>query len=516
MAAVKTLPERYNASLLLDANLAAGRGEKTAIICGEERISYAALLERVCRLGNALRALGMDREQRVLLCLDDTPAFPVAFFGAIRAGIVPVPFNPLFKPDDYRYFLEDSDARAIVIEPAHLPKLMEALDGYLEPVMVIVTGSDAPAGAFALEELLAAQSGELQPAPTHRDDIAFWLYSSGSTGRPKGVVHLQRDIPYTCETYARDVVGFNEDDVVFGRVCYHAYGLGNCLTFPFSAGATTILSPDRPTPRGLLETAQRLRPTLLALVPTLYNAILNDPASAGYDLASIRLCLSAAEPLPPETWRRWHERFGLTILDGIGSTELLHIFCSNAPDALRPGSSGKPVQGYDLELRDENGALVAAGEVGDLYVRGGSCAPFYWRKREKSVQTFRGEWAVTGDRYRRDADGFYWYEGRSDDMIKIGGEWVSPIAIENALLEHAVVGEAAVVGVPVEGVLRIKAVIMLGDGAAASPELVGELQEWCKGRLQRYQYPHLVEFTADLPKTMTGKIQRFKLREAVT
>jgi benzoate-CoA ligase family protein len=515
MAAVETLPERYNASLLLDANLAAGRADKTAIICGEQRISYAALFERVCRLGNALRALGVAREQRVLLCLDDTPAFPVAFFGAIRMGAAPVPFNPLFKPGDYRYFLEDSGARAIVIEPAHLPKLTEARNGYPEPVAVIVTGNHAPAGAFALEALLAAQSSELQPAPTHRDDIAFWLYSSGSTGRPKGVVHLQRDIPYTCETYARNVVGFNEDDVVFGRVCYHAYGLGNCLTFPFSVGATTILYPERPTPRGLLETMQRLRPTLLALVPTLYNAILNDPAAAGHDLASIRLCLSAAEPLPPETWRRWQERFGLTILDGIGSTELLHIFCSNAPDALRPGSSGKPVPGYDLALRDENGAPVPTGEVGDLYVRGGSCAPFYWRKREKSMQTFRGEWAVTGDRYRRDADGFYWYEGRSDDMIKIGGEWVSPIAIENALLEHAVVGEAAVVGVPVEGVLRIKAVITLVDGAAASPELVGELQEWCKGRLQRYQYPHLVEFAADLPKTMTGKIQRFKLREAV-
>ncbi len=508
-----TVPERYNASTLLDENIAAGRAAKIAIYSGDEQISHGDLFSRVCRMGNALRALGVGREQRVLLCLDDTPAFPVAFFGAMRIGAVPVPFNPLFRADDYRYFLDDSDARAIVIDSGHLEKLTLALDGYREPVTVIVNGASPP-GTLALADLLAAQSAELAPADTHRDDMAFWLYSSGSTGRPKGVVHLQRDIPYTCDTYARQVLRLREDDIVFGRVLYHAYGLGNCLTFPFATGASTVLSPQRPTPQHILDTVRRYRPTLLGLVPTLYNAILNDPAAADADLSSLRLCISAAEPLPAETWRRWHERFGLTILDGIGSTEMLHIFCSNTPDAVRPGSSGLPVPGYELQLLDPEGRPVGVDETGDLHVRGGSAAPSYWRKREKSIQTFRGEWTVTGDRYRRDADGFFWYEGRSDDMIKVGGEWVSPIEIENTLLAHAAVYEAAVVGVPVEGVMRIRAAVVLLDGASPSEALAADLRDWCKGRLQRYQYPHLIDFVGELPKTMTGKIQRYKLREA--
>jgi benzoate-CoA ligase len=505
-------PEKYNACTLIDSNLEAGRGEKTAIHFGEGRITYGELFNHVCAMGRALRALGVAREDRVLLILSDTPAFPVAFFGAMRMGAVPVPVNPLYKASDFRYFLEDSYARIVVIEKSCHDKLAQALEGYEEPISIIITDEAVP-NAYLLSDLIASHAGELPPANTHQDDMAFWLYSSGSTGRPKGVVHLHQNIPATCETYAKHVLQLTENDVVFGRVLFHAYGLGNALTFPFSAGAASVLAPGRPTPRAILDAIERFRPTLLCLVPTLYNAMLNDPAAATSDLSSLRLCISAAEPLAPDTWRRWMETFDLTILDGIGSTEMLHIFCSNTLRECRPGSSGKPVPGYELRILDDEGRPVADGETGNLFVKGASASPFYWHQREKSRRTMQGEWMATGDRYRTDDDGFYWYEGRADDMLKVGGEWVSPIEIENALMEHSGVNEAAVVGVTVEGVMRIRAVIVLAPQQSPTPAIKAELQEWCKARLQRYQYPHIVDFVDELPKTATGKIQRFKLRE---
>lgn len=497
--------ERYNATALLDASLAAGCGARTAIYFGDEQISYDDLFQRVCAMGWALQEFGVARENRVLLILGDTPAFPVAFFGAMRIGAVPVPVNPLYKAPDYRFFLEDSEARIVITDAAYLGKVYEALAEYDEAVKVIV--------AEDLNELLAGFDGKLISANTHRDDMAFWLYSSGSTGKPKGVVHLHGNIPATCESYARHVLQLTEDDIVFGRVLFHAYGLGNALSFPFHAGAATVLVPDRPAPQSILAGIERYRPTVLCLVPTLYNALLNDPVSARSDLSSLRLCISAAEPLPPETWRRWKDRFGLPILDGIGSTEMLHIFCSNTAVSCRPGSSGKPVPGYELRILDEDGLPVAAGETGNLFVKGASAAPFYWRQCEKSRRTMQGEWMATGDRYRVDEDGFYWYEGRADDMLKVGGEWVSPIEIENVLAEHAVVNEAAVVGVTVEGVMRILAVIVLNAPSLATPSLKTELQELCKAQLQRFQYPHFIDFVDELPKTASGKIQRFKLRQ---
>jgi len=507
------IPEKYNASTLIDANLTAGRGDKTAIHFGDERITYQDLYNRVCGMGRALRALGVTREQRVLLLLNDTPAFPVAFFGAMRIGAVPVPVNPLYKASDYRFFLEDSYARVVITETAYFDKLSKALEGYDELVYVILADGAAP-GAHALVELLAAHGGELPAANVHRDDMAFWLYSSGSTGMPKGVVHLHQDIPATCDSYARHVLRLVEDDIVFGRVLFHAYGLGNALSFPFSFGASTVLTPGRPTPRSVVDVIERYRPTVLCLVPTLYNAILNDQAAAASDLSSLRLCASAAEPLAPETWRRWKETFGQIILDGIGSTELLHIFCSNTLEAHKPGSSGKPVPGYELRIVDDDGRPVAFGETGSLIVKGASAAPFYWHQREKSCRTMLGDWTATGDRFRMDEEGFYWYEGRADDMLKVGGEWVSPIEMENAVMEHPAVREAAVIGVPVEGVMRIRAVIILAAQQTPTSSLKEELQEWCRARLQRFQYPHLIDFVDELPKTATGKIQRFKLREA--
>jgi benzoate-CoA ligase len=506
------LPERYNVASLLDDNLDAGRADKAAIVCGEERLTYGDLFARVCAMGRALRALGLRREERVVLVLDDSPAFAVAFWGAIRIGAVPVPINPLLRVDDYRFFIDDTYARIVMVEPAYLEKLSQALAGLPQPPTVIVTNDD-PAAAYRLVDLLAEHHGELSPADTHRDDMALMLYSGGSTGRPKGIVHLHHDIPYACEAYARHVLRLTEADVIFARVLFHAYGLGPGVTFPCWAGATVVLRPGRPTPQGVLETLQEHRPTLVFLVPTLYNAILNDPEAQQYDLSGTRLCVSAAEPLAPEVWRRWKETFGLEILDGIGSTELLHIFCSNTPDAIRPGSSGTPVPGYQLRLLDEHGQEVAAGDVGDLLVKGDSAAPFYWHQHGKSLRTMQGEWIHTGDRYRRDEEGFYWYEGRSDDMIKVRGEWVSPIEIENVLCEYPVVHEAAVVGVPVGGVMTIKATVVLKADYDPSPLLVRELQDWCKGRLQRYQFPQAIDFVDDLPKTTTGKIQRFVLRE---
>jgi benzoate-CoA ligase len=344
--------------------------------------------------------------------------------------------------------------------------------------------------------------------------MAFWLYSSGSTGRPKGVVHLHHDIPYTCETYGREILEISKDDVTFSTTkLYHAYGMGNNLSFPYSVGASTVLLGGRANPQAILETAQRFKPTLFFSVPTLYNAMLNLPGAGGYDLSSVRRCVSAAEPLSPAVLRRWHETFGLDILDGIGSTEMLHIYCSNRPDRVVPGTSGEPVPGYELKLLDDEGREVPDGETGNLYVRGDSAHAFYWHQHEKTKATLRGDWLFTGDRFRRDEAGAYAYEGRADDMIKVGGLWVSPIEVENALAEHPLVVEAAAVGVRGEETTRVKAYLVCREHDRAEAELAAELQEWCKDRLRRYEYPHFFAFVDELPKTLTGKIQRYKLRE---
>ena len=509
---VPALPERYNVATILDNNLEAGRGGKVAVRGEGGEVTYAQLWASACAAGRALRALGVQREQRVMLVLDDTPAFPAAFLGAIRAGIVPVPVNPLFKPDDYRYLVDDCDARVVVVDLGLLGKVREALAGHPEPVQVVTVGG-AEEGTLDFDELLAEHAGDLAPARTHRDDPAFWLYSSGSTGRPKGVVHLQHDLPYTCQTYATQVLGIREGDVCLSTTKqFHAYGLGNLLSFPFWVGATAVHLFGRPTPDRALEAVERYRPTLLFSVPTLYNAMLATPGAAGRDLSSVRLCVSAAESLPAEIWRRWKDTYGLTIIDGIGSTEMLHIFCSNAAADVRPGSSGRPVPGYDLKLLDETLDPTPPGETGNLYVRGDSALALYWRQHEKTKQTVLGDWIYTGDRYRCDADGYWWHQGRVDDMLKVGGNWVSPVEMEQALGEHPAVHECAVVQVPVQGLTRIKAVVVPA-GAPADPEgLTAELQEWCKQRLQRYEYPHIVEYATELPKTTTGKVQRFKLR----
>jgi benzoate-CoA ligase family protein len=485
-----------NSGTLVDRRLEAGHGEKVAIRYGDLQVTYAELHDRICRAGNVLEALGIGREDRVLMILDDSPTFVALFLGAMRAGAVPAPVSFLDTTENFAHYARDSYAKLTVAEDALLERL--------------------PAGAMARSQFeveLDAHPGERPAADTHPDDMAFWLFSGGSTGSPKGVVHLHHDIPYTCETYAREILQITENDVTFSSTkLYHAYGLGNNLTFPYYVGATTVLRPGRPDPKGLLETAHVNRPTLFFSVPTFYGAMVNLPDAAEFDLGGrVRFCVSAAEPLAPEVLRRWQARFGKDIVDGIGSTEMLHIYCSNRPGDVRPATSGTPVPGYELALLDEHDQPVGEGEVGNLHVKGDSSLAYYWHQHEKTKRAVKGEWFFTGDRYRVDENGDYVYEGRADDMIKIGGLWASPIEIENVLVEHPRVLEAAAVGVEADYTIRVKAfVICRGD--PGDDVLVAELQEWCKNRMRRYEYPHFIEFVDDLPKTPTGKIQRYKLR----
>jgi benzoate-CoA ligase len=499
---------RRNVSLLLDHQVDEGRADRVAVICGGERVTYGDLLRRAGCTAAALHDVGVRREERVLLLLDDTPAFPATFLGAIRLGAVPVPVNPLYKPSDFRYFLEDSYARVVVADAAFAEKAAEAIEG-LDGVRVYEPADLLDAGG-------GPDADPIPAAATHEDDMAFWLYSSGSTGRPKGVVHRQADAAAVCETYGASVLGLTDADVTYSTTkLYHAYGIGNGLFFPYWVGATTVLTPGRPSPDAIFSTVETQRPTAFFSVPTLYNALVHADGAKGRDFSSVRICLSAAEPLPPGVFRRFEETWGLPILDGIGSTEMLHIYCSNTAEARKPGSSGRPVPGYELLIRGEDGQPAAPGEVGELLVKGDSALAGYWHHRDKTRRTLIGEYFATGDRYRADDDGFYWYEGRADDMIKVGGLWVSPIEIENVLMEHPAVLEAGVVGVEVEGFMKIRAHVIPAPGLTPTNEgeaLVSQLQEMCKERLQRYQYPHIVRFEQDLPKTMTGKIQRYLLR----
>lgn len=488
--AVATIPERYNASLLLDRNLEAGRGDKAAILCGDQTVTYGEAFARACGAAAALRDLGIERGERVLLVMDDNERFPAAFLGAMRIGAVPVPVNPLYSADEYPYFVEDSGARLAIVDAVCAEKVRA-------PKVVLV------------DEL--EPSEELSPVDTLRDDVAFWLYSSGSTGRPKGVVHLHRDLLFTAETYGRHAIGITDADITFSTTkLFHAYGLGNNLSFPYWAGATTVLFGGRPSSDAIVATVERFRPTLFFSVPTLYNAML--AAESGGDFSSVRLCVSAAEPLPPDVWLRWNERYGLVILDGIGSTEMLHIYCSNTVDDVAPGSSGRPVPGYEVKLVDDDGNVVDGPGSGDLYVRGDSMLREYWNQPEKTADSVRDGWFYSRDRYRRDEEGRYWCEGRADDMFKVSGLWVSPTDVEARLIEHPAVLEAAVVGVLIEGFTKGKAYVTLQDPSQAGSELQDELHEFCAAGLHRYQAPQLIEFVDDLPKTATGKIERYKLR----
>jgi benzoate-CoA ligase len=514
--AAEVLPAEFNvASWFVDRHVAEGRSAAPAFHCEGRTLSYGDVHELANRTGNALRALGVEREMRVLMICLDAPEFLGAFWGAIKIGAVPVPVNTLMRTADYRYVLDDSRARAAVVSAPLLAEAGPALREASHLRHVLVAGG--PPGPFrSYEEEIARADAALEPARTSRDEAAFWLYSSGSTGSPKGAVHLHHDMVVCVETYAKQVLGLGPRDVVYSAAkLFFAYGLGNAGYFPMGVGAQSVLSPHRPTPESVFGLLTRHRPTVFFGVPTLYAAMLAVPdAGRRFDLSSLRLCVSAGEALPADIYRRWRERFGVEIVDGIGTTEVLHIFLSNRPGAVRPGSSGLPVPGYDCAIVDDEGRPVPPGEVGNLRVRGDSTMACYWNKHEKTKETLHGAWIQTGDKYHQDPDGYFWYDGRADDMLKVGGIWVSPVEVEATLIQHEAVLEAAVVGQPDDDqLLKPRAYVVLKDRAAASDALAAELRAFVKDRIAPYKYPRWIDFVPELPKTATGKIQRFKLRQ---
>jgi benzoate-CoA ligase len=505
----------YNAADdLIDRNLAAGRGTKTAFIDDHGGHCYAEVAERVSRFANGLRRLGVHPEQRILLCLHDTIDFPTAFLGAIKAGVVPVAINTQLSPEEFAFMLADSRARAVVVSAPVLPAMTAALAQLPEArPTVIVSGAEPGAGSLAA--LLGDSLATFEAAPTHPDEPCFWLYSSGSTGRPKGTVHIHSSLVQTAELYAVPVLGIAESDITFSAAkLFFAYGLGSGLTFPMAVGATSVLMAERPTPAAVSRVLREHRPTIFYGVPTLYVAMLASNDLPAPEELALRRCVSAGEPLPQEIGRRWSARMAVDILDGIGSTELLHIFLSNRPSDVRYGTTGKPVPGYALKIVDEEGRPVRRGEVGDLLVSGPTSAAGYWNNRERSRTTFSGAWTRTGDKYYEDNEGYYVYCGRSDDMLKVSGMYVSPAEVEAALIAHESVLEAAVVGVPdADGLIKPKAFVVVKPGIQADGDLGQALEHHAKTQLAPFKCPRWIAFLDELPKTATGKIQRFKLRE---
>lgn len=506
--------DTYNAAAdLLGRNMRSGGSERIAVIDSQGEYSYAELESRVNQFARLLRARGVGQEQRVLLCLLDTVDFPVCFLGAIKAGVVPVPVNTMLKSEDYRYMLADSRAKMLVVSSQLVGGFRLGGVGDHPDLKEILTSGAAIAGLESLSEALQGMPNDFEAAPTRPDDIAFWLYTSGTTGRPKGTMHFQTDLVGTADLYASNVLEITPDDRVFSAAkLFFAYGLGNALTFPFSVGAAAILLDDRPAPETIRAITEKHNPTVFFGVPTLYAMMLNTETLP--DTTALRICISAGEALPESVFERWRESTGLEILDGIGSTEMLHIFLSNRIGDLQPGSSGKPVPGYRLDLRDEHGNPVGQGEIGDLYVSGPTSAAGYWNLRKKNADTFQGPWVATGDKYICDEQGYYTHCGRSDDLLKVGGIYVSPMEVENALLSHPAVDEVAVVGSPDnDQLIKPRAFVVPAAGTSPSTELARELVEFVSDKLAAYKRPRWVEFIDELPKTATGKIQRYKLRQ---
>jgi benzoate-CoA ligase family protein len=516
-APVLAVPRALNAAVAyIDGAVAAGHGDRTAYVCEGERVTYAELATRVNRAGNVLASLGVEMEQRVALLLPNTPDFVAAFFGAIKLGAVPTPISTAVTPAEQEFLLNDGRARALVAsEAVWAPLRARRTEMPFLRHVLLVDGDPGP-DERDFRALTAAAPDTLTAAPTTCDDVAFWLHTSGSTGTPKWAMHLHRNMLYAEQLYAAPFIGLTPRDVVLsGGPCFHAYPLGLTTYFALRAGATVVLNPQRTTPARMFQLIKAHDVTVFVGVPTLYAQMLH-AAEAGEpaDLSSVRLCLSAAEPLPADLYRRWRERFGVEILDGIGTTEALHVFISNRQGEVRPGSSGRVVPGYEVRLLDEAGAPVPAGEIGNLAVKGGSLFAGYWNRHETTRRVLQGEWYLTGDKYSQDADGFYWYRGRTDDMLRVSGHWVSPAEVEAALIAHPSVLEAAVVGKQdADELVKPKAFVVLRPGVTPSATLAEELQAHVKTTMAPYNYPRWVEFVSGLPKTATGKIQRYKLRE---
>jgi benzoate-CoA ligase family protein len=515
---VITLPETFNAATyFVDRIVDEGGGRRTAIECGDKRVSYRELLEQTNRLGNALRKLGVRQEERVLLLLLDTPEFLYAFFGAIKIGAVAIPTSTLAKPSDYEYMLNDSRARVAIVHDSLLPLLDAIPRVRLRYLSEVVVAGTAPGGAPSLRDLMGKASPELTAEPTSKDEPAFWLYSSGSTGAPKGCVHLQHDMVVCSELYAKGILKMKESDRCFSVArLFFAYGLGNAGYFPLSCGATTILSPQRPTPESIFANIERYRPTLFFSVPSNYAALLAHRRDDGreFDLSSIRHAISAGEALPTPLFERFKQRFGIEILDSLGSTETLQMVIANRPGEAKPGSSGKIIPGYEAQIVDDNGQALGPNEIGNLLVKGDSICTGYWNQHEKSKEVFNGPWFRTGDKYYQDEEGYFFYAGRADDLFKVNGRWLSPAEVESALIAHPAVREAAVIGRDDgTGLTKPVAYVEVNSEFVAHQQLALELQEWVGGRIGAYKRPRWIVFASAIPKTATGKLQRYKLRE---
>ncbi|AKM29519.1 4-hydroxybenzoate--CoA ligase [Pandoraea faecigallinarum] len=513
-------PANFNFAAHLEA-LNRERAAKTAYLDDTRTLTYGELAEQSRRFATGLTRAGVHREERILLVMLDTVDLPVAFLGALYAGVVPVVVNTLLTADDYAYMIAHSKAQLVIASGALMPTVQAALDKVAQtaspPPCIVSQPVAAEAGtacAMTTFDVLVDGPPSALPADTAGDDIAFWLYSSGSTGKPKGTVHTHANLYWTAETYGRHVLGIREDDVVFSAAkLFFAYGLGNGLTFPLSVGASIVLMAERPTAEAVALRLRRHRPTIFYGVPTLYATLLASPHLPAREDVALRLCTSAGEALPREIGERFTAHFGAEILDGIGSTEMLHIFLSNRAGQVAYGTTGEPVPGYAVELRDENGRPVPDGEIGDLYIKGPSAALMYWCNREKSRATFLGDWLKSGDKYQRLPNGYYVYAGRSDDMLKVSGQYVSPIEVEMVLMQHDAVLEAGVVGRDDNGLTKTQAFVVLKPGIAPTDEMATELKAFVKARLAPHKYPRELAFVDDLPKTATGKVQRFKLRE---
>ena len=510
-------PRIYNAAVdMVDRNVAEGRGAKPVFIDASETLTYEELQLRCNRMANLLATYGTQRESRIALLLLDTVDFPVAFWGAIKAGVVPVCLNTLLTTEQYAYILGDSRARALFISAPLLPVVQPILGQLPFLKHIFVAGGEPPPFALSLRDELQFQAPQFEAADTCCDETAFWLYSSGSTGMPKGVRHVHSSLMETARLCGQQCLGVREDDLIFSAAkLFFAYGLGNSMSFPMSVGAASVLLPERPTPESVFRTLKQHQPTMFFGAPTLYASMLAYPQGTPENSSQrLRQCVSAGEALPADIGKAFKAKFGVDVLDGVGSTEMLHQYVCNSPGAVRYGTSGKHVPGYEIRLVDEQGKPTPDGEVGEMLVRGPSAGEGYWNQREKSRTTFEGGWTRSGDKYTRDADGYYTYQGRTDDMFKVSGIWVSPFEVESALIGHDAVLEAAVVPKEdADGLLKPKAFVVLKPGKTAGNGLDEELREHVKAKAGLWKYPRWIAFVDGLPKTATGKIQRYKLRE---
>jgi len=521
-------PERFNmADYFLYHNLEGGREDKVCLYFKDQTFTYGDAARMSNATGNALRMLGVRIEDRVLIVLPDCPEFVWTWFGAARIGAVITMVNPLLPADDYRYYLNYTRARAAIVHEAFIRPFAEAVAdaNYLRSVMVVrneeaidgeLIDSRSSLKSFSFSEVVSTQPTACRAADTHRDDIAIWLFTSGSTGHPKGAVHLQHDLPYNTEVFAKRTMGVNENDLTVSvPKLFFGYATGTNLLFPFAVGGATALFSERSTPEKLFEVIERYHPTILTTVPTMINSMLNAEDASSHDLSSIRFCYSAGEALPVELYHRWKERFGVEICDGIGSAEMFHIYITNRPVEVKPGSLGRIVAGYEAKIVDAEGNEVPTGDMGTLKIKGDSAALCYWNAHEKSKATFAGDWCTSGDQFHVDEEGYYWYHGRTDDMLKVGGVFVAPTEIENCLLQHEAVLECAVVGhADSDGLVKPKAFIVARDDHQANEALANAIKDFVKTRIALYKYPRWIEFVDSLPKNDRGKVDRKLLKKS--